>query len=281
MISSLLAGVAVFAASSSVQASACPCATPAPAAPCYKTITVTEWVPVSYQATRTVYKTEYVTEKYTAYKTICVPETRTASCTVNKMVPEIREEVRTCYKCVPVCETRTIMKKQVVCKQVTTVTRKCVDKGHYECCTVDAGPSCMDRLRKCCDPCYCPCPRTKTKKVWVSCKVWIETPCTKTVKEVVCVPETIQVTVNKMVPYQETYKVCTHRCVSEVVNHTYTVNVRKCVPYEATRCVARCVPVVETYTACKMVAQTVCKQVPVCEPTCVPCCKHRGWKCCR
>ena len=48
----------------------------------FKTITVTEWVPTTYQATRTVYKTVYVNETYTAHKTICVPEVRTYTCTV-------------------------------------------------------------------------------------------------------------------------------------------------------------------------------------------------------
>ena len=238
---------------------------------------------MNYQATRTVYKTEYVTEKFTAYKTVCVPETRTASCTVNKMVPVITEEARTGYKCVPFVETRTITKHVVVCKEVTTISKKTVDKGHYECCTEEVGPSLLDRAKKCCDPCYCPCPRYKTKKVWVPCLVTIETPCTKTVKETVCVPETIQVTVNKMVPYQYMVKVTSYKCVSEIVTNTYTVNVEKCVPFEATRCVAKCVPVVETYTACKMVAHTVTKQVPVCEETCVPCCKKKFFsfkKCC-
>ena len=68
-----------------------------------------------------------------------------------------------------------------------------------------------------------------------------------------------------------------HKGVSEVVNETITVNVRKCVPYQATRCVATCVPVVEKVTACRLVPHTVCKQVPVCEPVCEPvCCKKKG-----
>jgi len=39
-----------------------------PCAPAYRTITVNEWVPEQYQATRTVYKTETHQEAYTAYR---------------------------------------------------------------------------------------------------------------------------------------------------------------------------------------------------------------------
>ena len=276
LISGLLAGVAMLAASGAAQACACPCAAaPVEAAPCYRTITVTEWVPQTYETTRTVYKTQYVNETYTAYRTVSVPETRVIPKTITKSIPVMVDQVRTTYKCVPSVETRTVTRHVVECIPVTTVTRKCVDKGHWECCEVERGPSLSDRLHKCCDPCYEPCPRYKTKKHWVSCPVWIETPCTKIVRKVTCVPETIHVTVNKMVPVQETFKVCIHKCVSEVVNETITVHVSKCVPYQATRCVATCVPVVEKVTACRLVPHTVCKQVPVCEPVCEPTCCHR------
>jgi hypothetical protein len=283
LISGLLVGVTMFATSGSVRACGCPSAPVVEScAPAYRTITVNEWVPEHYEATRTVYKTEYVTEKFTAYRTECVPETRTYARTITKLVPVVSEQVRTVYKCVPTVETRTIVKKVVVCTPVTTVVRKCVDKGHWECCQEPCGPTMCDRIRKCCNPCYEPCPRFKTKKVWVSCPVWIETPCTKIVRTVQCVPETCQVTVNKMIPVQETFKVCTTRCVNEVVNETCTVYVKRCVPFEATRCVARCVPVIEKYTACRLVCRPVCKQVPVCAPSCVPCCEPRckkhGWR---
>jgi hypothetical protein len=283
----LVAGVALLAAAGSLQACAGPCASPcaetvaAPCAPAFRTITVNEWVPENYETTRTVYKTEYKTEKYTAYRTECVPETRKVSRTVTKLVPVVENQVRTTYKCVSSVENRTVTKSVVVCTPVTTVTRKCVDKGHYECVEVCKGPSLHDRIRMKCDPCYEPCPRYKTKKVWVSCPVWIETPCTKIVRSVQCVTEVVPVTVNKLVPVEETVKVCTMKCVSEVVEDTVTVYTRKCVAFEATRCVAVCVPVVEKVTACRMVCRTVTKQVPVCEPCCEPTCGRKHRRCCR
>jgi len=278
LISGLLVGVALLAATTSVQACAYPCADSCggqafDCAPTFRTITVTEWVPETYESTRTVYKTQYVTETYTAFKSVCVPETRVVPRTIVRTVPVWTEQCRTVFKCVPSCETRTVVKKVVVCVPVTTVRRKCVERGHWECCTVERGPSLCDRLHKCCDPCYEPCPRCKTKKVWVSCPVWVEIPCTKMVRHVECVPETIQVTVNRMVPVQETFKVCTHRCITECVNETVTVMVRKCVPVPATRCVATCVPVCEKVLCTRLVPHTVCKQVP-CEP-CEPCCKKK------
>jgi hypothetical protein len=278
LIGSLFAGAALLAGAGVAQACAGPCAAPAAecAAPAYRTITVNEWVPETYETTRTVYRTQLVTQKYTAYRTECVPQTRTVSRTVTKLVPVVEERTRTAYKCVSAVENRTVTKRVVVCTPVTTVVRKCVDKGHYECVQVCKGPSLCDRIKKKCDPCYEPCPRYATKKVWVSCPVWIETPCTKIVRSVQCVTEVVPVTVNRLVPVQETFKVCSHKCVSEVVNDTVTVYVKTCVPYEATRCVATCVPVVEKVTACRMVCRTVCKQVPVCEPCAVPCCKTRG-----
>jgi hypothetical protein len=277
LFSGLLAGVALLAAGSAAEASDCSCAPVAAPAPCYKTVTVTEWFPVQYEATRTVYKTEYVTENYTAYRYECVPETRTFSHTIYKSVPTFQQVVRTTYKCVPTVETRTVMHKQVVCRQVTTMKCKTVDKGHYECCTKELGPSLHDRLRMHHDCCYVPCPRYKTKKVWVPCLVTVETPCTKTVREVVCVPQTVCVTVNKMVPVQETVQVCVQKCVPEVVTSTATVYVKKCVAVPATRCVARCVPVVEKYTACRLECRTVSKEVPACECS-VPCCKRHGFR---
>src|SRR2546423_1385322 len=48
-----------------------PAAAPAaaPAAPAMQTICVREWVPETYQTTRTVYRTESRVENYTAYRT--------------------------------------------------------------------------------------------------------------------------------------------------------------------------------------------------------------------
>src|SRR5687767_3280593 len=136
----LLVGTVLAVMAAQVNASAGPCGdcggAPAPAAGCgpaMKTITVTEWVPEHYQATRTVYRTEHVTEKYTAYRTECVPETYTKMVCVTKSIPECVEEPRTTYTCVQTTEYKTVCKKVWTCKEVTTVTRKCVDQGHYEC----------------------------------------------------------------------------------------------------------------------------------------------------
>jgi hypothetical protein len=153
-----------------------------------------------------------------------------------------------------------------VCKQVTTVHRKWEDHGHWEYCQVEVKPL----FRKCGSDCCEPCPKYRTKKHWVACKVCVETPCTKTVKTWECVPEQVTCTVNKMVPYTELRTVCSYQCVTEAVTKTCTVNVKKCVPFEATRTVTKCVPVVEKYTACRMVCRCVEKQVPVCEAE--PCC---------
>lgn len=268
-----------------------PCA--APCAPAFRTVCCTEWVPENYVTTRTVYKTECVQEKYTAYRTECVAEQRSCTYTCNRLVPEWREEVRTCCVSVPVVETRTCMKPVWTCKEVTTVCRKCVDQGHWECREVPCRESCLTKLKKHChknDCCYCePCPPTKLEKVWVPCKVWVECPVTKLVRTCEYVATPVQVTVCKMVEKKEVVKVCCYRCVAEQKTSTYTVMVPRCVAFEATRTVARCVPVQEQVTCCRMVARTVQKQVPCCETCCyTPCCEsskkhgffHKAKGCC-
>jgi hypothetical protein len=257
-------------------------------APAYQTVSVTEWVPENYQTTRTAYRVQCVSETYTAYRTECVAEQRVRKVCVNRLVPVVREEVRTVYTCVPTVETRTVMKPVVTCKPVTTVVRKCVDMGHYECRLVPAREGCLARLRKrchrsdCCEPCP---PPMKEVKVWVPHKVWVETPVTRMVSTCSYVPTTVQVTVNRVVPQQQTYKVCSYNCVTETRDETYTVMVPRQVAFQATRTVAKCVPVVETVTLCRMVPRLVQKQVLVstCEsapaveavPCCAPARKHR------
>jgi hypothetical protein len=260
---SLLAGGLLAALAAPCRAGDGPC--DAPCAPPMRTVCVTEWVPENYVTTRTVYRTECVQEKYTAYRTECVPQTRTRTCVVNRVVPEVREVVRTVCVAVPTVETRTVCKPVVTCKPVTTVTRKCVDMGHYECREVPCRESFRARRHRhhqgdCCEPCP---PPTKTVQVWVPCKVWVEVPCTRMVRTCEMVPTTVQVTVCKMVPKQEVVKVCSYRCVAEQKVETYTVLVTRCVPFEATRTVARSVSVQEQVTCCRMVARTVQKQVPV------------------
>jgi hypothetical protein len=279
----VLANVLVAAAAVSARAGD-DCCAPAPVtscAPATQSVCVTEWVPENYTTTRTVYRTECVQEAYTAYRTECVPQVQTRVCTVNRMVPEFRNEVRNV--CVPVqaVETRTVMKTVYTCKPVTTVTRKCVDMGHWECREVPCRESCLAKWHRKKNSCCCECcpPPTKTVRVWCPNKVWVETPCTKMVQVAECVPTTVQVTVCKMVPQQQTVRVCCYRCVSEQKTETFTVMVSKCVPYQAMRTVAHCVPHQETVTCCRMVPHTVVKQVACCNPCetcCTPCCGKRS-----
>ena len=122
----------------------------------------------------------------------------------------------------------------------------------------------------------------KTKKVWVPCKVCIETPCTKTVHSWECVTTTEMVCVKKSIPVHETVKVCTYRCETQTTmvpvcktkcvpvckTVSYTECHKVCVPYQATRCVTTCQPCTETYTVCKMVATCVEKEVTVASSGC-------------
>jgi hypothetical protein len=260
----LLAGAVVAVLSAQARAGGCgePCGSPC--GPVFKTVAVTEWVPENYETTRTVFKTVCVTENYTAYRTECVPEVRTRVVTVTKVVPVVTQQVRTEYVCVPSVEARTVMKRVEVCTPVTTVHRKCVDMGHYECQEVPCGPGLMTRVRRCFghkDDC-CEPVQTKVVKVWVPNKVWVETPVTRMVRSCQYVPTTVQVTVNKVVPVQKTYPVTTYQCVPEQVTQNFTVMVARQVAVPATRTVAKCVPVVEKVVMCRMVPRTVCKQVP-------------------
>jgi len=255
----------------------------APCGPTTRTVYVTEWVAENYETTRTSYRHDWREEKYTAYRQICVPETRTRTVTCYKTVHECVDKVCTVWDTVPCVETRTVMKRVETCKPVTTVERRCVDRGHWECQEV---PTFLGNLHSrsskkggdCCDPCnsFCQqqCVKTRTKKVWVSCKVWEEHCCTKMVKSCEYVPQTCQVTVCKKVPRQVCQKVCVARCVPECRQETYCCNVTKCVPYEACRRVCVCVPVCEKVTCCRMVPRCVAKQVTDCAPSCNTCCEH-------
>jgi hypothetical protein len=289
----LLAGVAFLAASGAAQACAGPCggspcgnpcvescAPAAPVAPVTRTITVYERVPEYYETTRTTYKSVCVTENYTAYRTECVPEVRTCTKTIIRKVPEWRDCVKTCYRWESCWETRTTYKKVHTCKEVCTVKRKWVDQGHYECQCVPARHGLFSHKKGCGDDCCEPCPPMKMKKVWVPCKVCIETPCVKKVRCTECIPCTTQVCVKKKVPYQTVTKVCTYRCIPETVCHNVTVMVSRCVPYQATRTVTKCVPVCEKVTCCRMVCKPVTRQITCypCPP--VDCCnQHRGGCC--
>ena len=272
LMSGLLAAFAVFASSSLAQAACCP---PACATPCStsgatgtRTIMTNEWVPETYTTKRTTYRTENVNETYTAHRWECVQEVRPVTRHVTKSVPCYTDKVVTTYKMVPTTETRTVMKQVVTYKQVTTMVTRTKNVGHWECQTVEAREGFFSRLcgkkNDCCDP----CPKTKTKKVWVCCKVCVQEPCTKCVRCVECVPCTVTCCVNKCVPCTHTVRCCTHKCVTECVTENCTVNVRKCVPYQATRCVSRCVPVCENVTCTRMVCKAVCTTVADCGSSC-------------
>jgi hypothetical protein len=277
-------------------------AAPSASAPQTCTVMVREWVPEQYECTRTVYKTETRHEKYTAYKTECVPEERTRTVNVVKMVPVKKTITRDVCVTVPVQEERTVMQTHVTCKPVTKMVRKCVDKGHYECRQVpcdDGGGRrrlfgrLLGRKKKdcndCCDPCAdaC-CVPMKTVRVWVPCPTWEEHAVT--VMERVCETKAVKcmVTVCKREIRKETCEVTVCERVCEQKVEKCIVNVAKCVPYEAVRNVCVCVPTTEKYMATRMVCREVAKQVPVtpcatscCETTCckTDCCESRVRKC--
>jgi hypothetical protein len=278
----LLAGGILAALSCTVRADEC--CKPEPCAPAFRTVTVNEWVPENYQATRTVYKTETHQEAYTAYKCETVPETRTRNVTVYTRVPEMQTCIKKVCVKVPCWEDKVVCEKHWVTVPETKTVRKCVDHGHYECREVPCGPSFGERLsgllasckkKDCCDPCATsccetPCPRTKTVKVWCANKVWEEscvTVCKKVCEER---QVTKKVCTMKTEWHEEAHQVCHYVCKPECKTETYTVCVKHQVPYQATRCVSKCVPVCETYTACRMVCHKVEKQV-ACAPVAESC----------
>ena len=271
-----LAAVTVIAgAAQAGHKTACDCDC-APLAPIVKKIFVTECVPETYTATRTVYKTEYKDEAYTCYKTECVSEVRTKTCTINKIVCETHEEPRTITKYVPTTEERMVTKNVWTKQQVTEMVKKTVDKGHYEYVEVCRKATLLESLHEkneCCKPVH-----TKCKKHWVPCLVCVECPVTKCVKVCTPVTEKVCVTVCKPVSHTEMVKVTVNKCVPEVKTETYTVLVPKTVAVQSVRKVAVCVPVTETYTATKLVPKTVEKEV-VESPCCVKKFKFHGCGC--
>jgi hypothetical protein len=192
----LAGGVSALAATSARAGDDC---APAPCAPQYRTVCVKEWVPEQYASTRTVYKTEYRTETFTAYRCETVPETRTRTVTVYKNVPTVETRTRTVCVNVPTVETRTVQQAHVTCKPVTTMCRRCVDRGHWECRQVPCEKKKHRRLfhkKDCCDECKpcCP-PPMKTVRVWVPCPTWEEYPVTTYKRVCEYRPVQVQVTV--------------------------------------------------------------------------------------
>jgi len=272
----LLASMVTMAASFATKAQAGHCdsgCAPAPAAACpTSTVKVWECVPETYTTTRTVYKQVEVEEKYTAFKCVTVPETHVRKVCCYEKVP--CEEIRTRTYCVkvPYCAEKVCYEKHWVCKQVTCYKRKCVNNGHWECRQVE----CKSMFqKKGCGDCCDSCPKYKTKKVWVSCKSWVEEPYCKTVRTCECRPVVKKVTCYKTETRCENVKVCTYKCVPKEREETYTVCVTKKVPYEACRKVCKCVPTEEKVTCTRMVRRCVEKPVSNCVSNCEPCCETK------
>lgn len=266
------------------------------AAPSYKTVCVTEWVPEYYKTTRTSYKKECVSECYTAYKTECVPECHTRNVTSYERVCEMHDVTRTVCEKVCTQEPRCVTHSNWTCVPVTTMTCKTVDNGHWECKEVACSEGILSKLKGglfskhhgsscgCADACGASCggcadacttccaPPTKTVKVWVSCKTTVQVPCTHMERKCETTTTTEMVNVWKTVSRQVCEKVACWKCVPVCKTENYTTFTTRCVPYQATRLVSRCVPVCEEVTACRMVAHTVQKQV-ACENTCNTCCE--------
>src|SRR5262249_48940199 len=164
----LLAGGILAAAALSARAGddAPKPASGAPASGSYCTVCCPEWVPETYQCTRTVCRRECRQETYTAYKCVCCPETRMYECCEYKMVhdPDPYSIRRTCC-CVPCVEERTVYKTCYRCVPYTTTCRKCVDRGHWECRAVQCcsnyshafGFNCFGRRNHCCNSCCNSC----------------------------------------------------------------------------------------------------------------------------
>lgn len=232
-----------------------------------KKVMVTEWLPEEYEATRTVYKTDYKDEKYTAHKTDWINEERTRKVTTYKNVPETKDVVVSRWECVPTEEERTITRCVKKTIQVTEKVKRTVDKGgHYECREVLCRQrhSCFLHRHDCgCDACQAEAcaPATRTVQVYVPNCVTEEVPVTynKCVWEPVT--EKVKCTVYKRVEKKETVKVTTCKCVAETHDEKYTVKVPKTTSYEATRKVAVCTPVTEKYKATRMVPKQVEREV--------------------
>ena len=268
-------------------APACAPAACAPAAPTYKTITVTECVPETYTVTKTAYKTECRTELVDGFKCECVPEVRERVCTVTKRVPVMRTECRKVCKNVTAYEERTVMKTCTQTVQETCMKKHCVRLGHWECQEVPVHECSLFRRHHndCCDPCASSCcepscPKTRTKRVWVHCPEYCETPVTVCKKVCVQVPQTCKVAVCHKVWEEVQVQVCSYQCVTEQRVEKYTVMVTHQVPTKISRTVRVCVPYEQTVTCTRMVRRERQVQVPVCEAPAASCCEtscgHRG-----
>jgi hypothetical protein len=246
---------------------------------------------VQEQRTRNVTVNRMVTETVMETRTVRKPVTETVMETrnVTKKVPVQTMETRTVTKRVPVTKTVTVNETKWETQQVTEMRSRTVRNVSNVSTEVTVGPGLMDRLKGICDPCHTACPKTVTvckkqvsrdtvcEPVTVCKKVKVCVPVTKQVCSYECVTEQVQVPVCKWECKTETVQVpvckkswvcetvqvpvCKTRCVPETKTETYTVCVKKCVPYQATRTVCHKVCVPETHKVCKMVATVVEKQV--------------------
>ncbi len=244
------------------------------------TVKVCEMVPVVKDVTRTVYKPVTKEVMVTEYTTQMVQEVKTKTYTEYKRVTEtVMKPVTKTIK-VPVTECRTEMHSRWKLESYTTYKTKTVDKGHYECREVPAGPGLFDRLcSKKCDPCNpcgsCnTCPKMKTVKCWVPCCVTECVPVCKKklVKE--CYPVTKQVCTYKCQTVTEMVPCCVTKCIPECKTCSYTVCKKVCVPHQVKKCVTTCEPVCETVKVTVCEPRWVDKQVACsspCSTSCDPC----------
>lgn len=253
-------------------------------APSTKTICVTECVPETYTAKRTVYRQEQRVEKYTAYKCETVQEQRERTVTCYKTVTEWVDQVRKVSVQVPVCEERTVMKPHYTYVNETKYITKCVDRGHYECREVYSHWKALSNSlhglcasHDPCNPCCTPCPPSNcvTRKVWVPCMVQEQCPVTCCRKVCEMRAEVVKVNTCRTECRDVVTKVCVTKCIPETRVEKYTVCKTISVPYEATRTVCVCVPCEETYTATRYVSRQVMREVP-CQPACSTSCCGSG-----
>jgi hypothetical protein len=243
-----------------------------PCAPKMRTITVTECCEEKFQTQRTCYRVECQKCVVDGFRTerVCVPVDRV--CTVTKRIPVVTCQTRQVC-CTQVCyEDRVVMKRCYEYQQVCKTVKKCVSRGHWECKTV-CYRSLFDHLfhHKSCDPCCTPCCKTKTKKCWVNCPVYVD--CQVMCCQKICVekPVVCKVKVCKPIIKEVQVQVCTYQCVQEqCVRRCYQTVCRQ-VPCQTVCYKKVCVPYTETVWCTRLVPRTREVQVQECAP-CTPCC---------
>lgn len=243
-------------------------------APKTRTIQVVECHPEKFQERRTVCRVECRREVYDTFRCECVPVVRERVCHVVHKVPVTTVEVR--RVCVPVfCyEDRVCMKPCWETRTVTCVKKKCVSRGHWETCEV---PTLLSKLgdvfrKDCCDPCCEPrCPKTRCKKCWVPCPVYVDCPVTRCQKVCVMKPVHCRVKVCRMDVREVQVQRCSYRCETVQRVEKYTTYETRKVPVKAERTVSVVVPHSEDVWVTRMVPRVVEREVAVAEH-CDSCC---------